>query len=189
MAARNKGINLVPDDRKTRTNWGFFFDWLLSIGRYIIIFTELAVIIAFVIRFKIDFDLNKLYENIEIKKETVSRQAEFEKEFRTLQEKLLTIQEISKSRFTPQLAIQELEQITPKTVSLTSFSFAGNDVSIEGRAYSSTGLASFAYRLAQSGHFTNTQIGEISRSIRLEIAFSLKTTWQDHEKGLSNGEK
>lgn len=178
MPARNKEINLVPDYRKSRTSWGVFFDWLLNIGRYIIIFTELLVIVAFVVRFKFDRDLTRLYEKIEVKKETVARQAKFEDEFRFLQEKILTIAEINADRPTPQLIIKELELITPKTISFTSFNFSANTVTIEGKAYTSTGLASFAYQLSRSPNFTDIQIGEVSRGERLEIYFNLKATWR-----------
>ena len=168
----------MPEGRRNTTSWGSFFDWLLSAGRYIIIFTELIVITAFVIRFKLDFDLTKLYEEIEIKKETVVAQKSFEEEFRFIQENLLTIKELGQKRHTNQLALEKIQRIVPQTVTLTSFSCSDNKISIEAKAYSGSGLATFAYQLTHSPEFSDISIGKLQRSQNSEISFSLKATWE-----------
>ena len=57
MTARHPvPINLLPKTEFELSFWGRFIKWALSTGRYIIILTELVVIIAFMSRFKLDRD-------------------------------------------------------------------------------------------------------------------------------------
>jgi hypothetical protein len=47
-------VNLLPQDPFFETVFGRFLKWALSIGRYIVIFTELIVILSFASRFTLD---------------------------------------------------------------------------------------------------------------------------------------
>ena len=62
MAAPKKHeIELLPKEEWEKTSFGKFIKWTLNVGRYIVIATELIVILAFVSRFKLDRDLTDLY--------------------------------------------------------------------------------------------------------------------------------
>lgn len=63
-----------------------FFKWLLSIGRYIAVFVEIVVLLAFAARFKLDAELNVINEEInkqipyleeQVKDEVLIRQTQF----------------------------------------------------------------------------------------------------------------
>src|SRR3989344_2931274 len=51
--------NEIPPSLPTR-----FLRWIVSYGRYIVIFTEIIVVSAFVFRFKLDADLDQLKTDI-----------------------------------------------------------------------------------------------------------------------------
>lgn len=51
--------NEIPPSLPTR-----FLRWIVSYGRYIVIFTEIIVVAAFVYRFKLDYDLDILKNDI-----------------------------------------------------------------------------------------------------------------------------
>ena len=78
MAAQNKDIELLPKEEWEKTSLGKFIKWVLTVGRYIVIFTELIVISAFISRFKLDRDLSKIYEDIEKKQSLVVASSDFE---------------------------------------------------------------------------------------------------------------
>jgi hypothetical protein len=59
-----KEINLLPKEEFEKKPLGKFLVWALSIGRYIVIFTELIVILAFLSRFKLDRDLADLNQSV-----------------------------------------------------------------------------------------------------------------------------
>ncbi|MCJ7827537.1 PilN domain-containing protein [Patescibacteria group bacterium] len=178
LARKKKGINLVPENRKNRSSWGVFFDWLLNAGRYVIVATELIVISAFVFRFKLDRDLSQLYEEIEIKKEAISQKAEFEKEFRLVQERLLVVSGLSQKQTAVHPVLEEMALITPKTVSFQSFVFAKNNLAVVGVAYSNTALATLAYQLNKSPNFSRITIDEINQTSSLAINFGFNADWE-----------
>jgi hypothetical protein len=64
-------INLLPREEFEKKPIGKFLTWALSIGRYIIIFTELIVILAFLSRFKLDRDLSDLNQSIREKQAVI----------------------------------------------------------------------------------------------------------------------
>ena len=59
-----KDINLLPREEFEQKTVGRFLIWALTVGRWIVIVTELIVITAFLSRFKLDRDLANLYEKI-----------------------------------------------------------------------------------------------------------------------------
>ena len=60
-------IEFIPQEDWEKTSFGKFLKWLLNVGRWIVIVTELIVIIAFVSRFKLDRDLTNLNEKVKQK--------------------------------------------------------------------------------------------------------------------------
>lgn len=89
MPARHKSqINLLPRSEFELSFWGRFLKWGLTTGRYIIIVTELVVIIAFLSRFKLDRDLIDLSETIEGQKSILEASTSIENRFIQTQSRL-----------------------------------------------------------------------------------------------------
>jgi len=77
MPAQKSQIELLPREEWEETSFGKFLKWLLTVGRYIVIFTELVVILAFLSRFKLDRDLTDLYKQIENKQAIIQNSTDF----------------------------------------------------------------------------------------------------------------
>src|SRR3990172_11267317 len=99
MAARGKPVNLLPPSEFESSFWGKFLKWAVSGGRYIIIVTELIVILAFLSRFKLDKEISELNEEIQGKVSVLEAELPIEKEFRGQQRKLSAADEILNSRY------------------------------------------------------------------------------------------
>ena len=65
-------INLVPKDPFFATIPGRVLKWALSAGRYIVIFTELVVIISFATRFTLDRQVTDLNDTITSKEAIIN---------------------------------------------------------------------------------------------------------------------
>ena len=57
-------INLLPKSDFEASFWGKFLKWGVSSGRYLVILTELVVIVAFLSRFKLDWDYAAVRDRI-----------------------------------------------------------------------------------------------------------------------------
>src|SRR3989344_8016651 len=100
MPARKSTLNLLPRSDLDGSWWGRFLKWALSTGRYIIILTEMVVIMAFLSRFKLDRDLSDLAERIEGKKNVLVALSGNENVFRSIQKRLTVAKTLIESGIT-----------------------------------------------------------------------------------------
>ena len=63
MPAAHPTINLLGQDTSANSPWNRIMDWISTYGRYIMITTELIVLIAFASRFSLDRKLTDLKED------------------------------------------------------------------------------------------------------------------------------
>lgn len=81
-------INLIPQDPFMSSVVGKFLVWSLSIGRYIVILTELVVILSFLSRFKLDRDLTDVNEAIASQKAVITSYGQLEDDFLATQSRI-----------------------------------------------------------------------------------------------------
>jgi hypothetical protein len=93
-SAQETKINLLPPSEFELSFWGRFLKWAVTTGRYVIIVTELVVIVAFLSRFKLDSDLSGLTDEIRGKKNILDAQTAIEKRFLGIQSRLLFAENI-----------------------------------------------------------------------------------------------
>jgi len=158
-----KAINLLPREEFEKKPLGRFLTWALTAGRYIVIFTELIVLIAFLSRFKLDRDLSDLYDQIQQKQAQITAYSDFEKDFRFFQERLEIIKTLQGEQPLIEGIINTVTQTIPDDVSLNNFSFSENEVKIAGIALSETGLKSFVASLSGSKQLTNISLTNITK--------------------------
>lgn len=177
MAAPKSQIEFLPQEDWEKTSFGKFLKWLLTVGRYIVIFTELIVILAFLSRFKLDRDLTNLYEQIESKQALIQSYADFETDFRFLQKQLSTIQGLRKEQLQTKQLMEEIAALTPIDVYFSSLAIASNQASFTASALSEAGLATFINNLRNSPRFSNLEIDNLTfgTSKGVGITFNLKS--------------
>lgn len=137
-AQNNISVNLLTQDEFSSSQTGKILLWALSVGRYIVVITELIVIMSFLSRFKLDRDLTDLNEAIEKQKAIIQSYGTLETQFRQTQDQLQFIRQntpiysadetlaiISKT-LPPDVKIDEL------TLNTQGFSFTSTALSMEG---------------------------------------------------------
>lgn len=187
MAAQKKRdrINLLPKSEFEMSFGGQFLKWSLTAGRYLVILTELVVIVAFLSRFKLDKDLSDLADSITAKKRVLEASSEYEKEFRSLQSRLGAIETLVASQPQLELAVDAVVRKVPVGVKLTNLSAETGGLTIIGTAGSGGEFGEFMNLMSTDKSLKSLELTDISNDGKLGIKFGLKAKWnKDGATGL-----
>ena len=162
--------------------------WLLSTGRFIFIFVEALVLLAFIARFKLDADLQSNKEAIEQQLPYIESLKPFEVLIRQTQFKLATIDGFYKSYADYAQILKKISDQTPSSVKITSFGLDKNkttiNVNLNAEAQTNNDLVAFFGALKQEQFFPDVAITNISFE-KGSLIFSMKFT----AKAVDIGEK
>lgn len=158
-----KTINLLPRKDFDKTPLGRFLRWSLTYGRYIIICTEIIVLMAFIYRFSLDRQITDINEDIQQKQAIIEANQGFEEQFRNLQKRTLQIKQLFENQDLSLTILKHLEKITPEGILLTSFNFTKDHVNITAASTTNYDLALFLNNLKASPILTRVNIATIKR--------------------------
>lgn len=171
-------INLVPKDPFYDTLAGKVMVWAIQVGRYIIVFTEIIVIMSFASRFKLDRDLTDLTARTTQKKAIVQSFGDVESRTRLMQARIADANKLL-SDSTTLFYLDTLTARIPSGVTLSQLSFEPTAMSLSGKANSSNVLASMIVGLQQEDAFrAGVSVDKISSGDANDpsISFSIKLT-------------
>lgn len=174
MSARGKPLNLLPRSELEQTMWGRALKWALSGGRYIVILTELVVIIAFLSRFKLDQDMSDLGERINGKKNVLDVQAATEGKFRRVQDKINLAREALGEGVGAGEIFSALEADVPQGVKLQNLKVGKNLISFSAQADSEVSLTEFLRRGSLDNKWREIELTNVSAGTQQGIVFSMK---------------
>lgn len=151
--------------------------WLLTTGRFIVVIVEAVVLVAFVVRFKYDFDLETLSDNINQQIPVVQSYKNDEVIIRQTQKQLSLIKQLRTSSPDYPSIIKELSSQTPQGVKLNSLNLEKTDSSVlirlTGEVINSGDLSAFLQGLKGDKNFSDINLESISLSKDI-INFSIK---------------
>ena len=154
MAARKKKeINLLPKEKWEKGVIGKLLRWVLYVGRYVVVFTELVVILAFLYRFGLDRKLTDINEQVDQKQSMVESFGELEDKFRKLQNQLETIKEVQEKQLVVEDALSMISQITPQDAVYSVVDISEDKIVLEGRVISQVGLATLLAKAQEETKF------------------------------------
>lgn len=161
--AAHININLLPKDPFFSTVIGKVLRWALSAGRYIVIFTELVVIMSFVARFTLDRQVTDLNSAIEKKRQIILSYGDLEDNVRTVQEK---INQYKQTETETNIAdtFAHLSAVVPDGITLRELAIRPTAITISGRTFSQSSFNLLINNLQLSSDFTNINVGEIQSS-------------------------
>ncbi|OGV91590.1 hypothetical protein A2783_04155 [Microgenomates group bacterium RIFCSPHIGHO2_01_FULL_45_11] len=157
---RPLAVNLLPKDAFSESLVGKTLLWALSIGRYIVVFTEAIVILSFLSRFKLDRDLTDLNTGIEQQLAIIQSFGDLEQNIRNLQEKLDFIAALE-TQLPPQAVVNHLAQAIPPDVQLTEFEFTPEAVTFKAHALTTQGFSIFIRRVQTNPLFQDIELQDI----------------------------
>ncbi|MFH0937233.1 MAG: PilN domain-containing protein [Candidatus Daviesbacteria bacterium] len=162
--------------------------WMLSSGRFIVVFVEILTISAFVYRYKLDSDLLDLQEKIKEGVPYIQSLKKDEDAIRQTQFQLKTIKEIKNASPNFAAIYVQIAKLIPVSIKLTNInldrsqSFSKTNITISGQTPSNLELSAFIKALKSDPTFTNINLTNIS--FEGETTFTI--TGSLAEKGAKN---
>jgi hypothetical protein len=113
--AGNREISLLPKEDDVNSLSSRVIRWVTTVGRFIIVFTELIVISAFLSRFWLDRKNSDLSDIIRQQKAILESTSDFEKDYLSLQTRLKLIKQVDKPQYLDQRLVS-LSKSTPPDI-------------------------------------------------------------------------
>jgi len=170
--AKNVSINLLGDSELEHTPVGRIVSWAVTYGRYIMIGTEIVVLLAFISRFSLDRKLTDLKEDISQKQDIIQANIQFERDVRTLQDKLAKIKTLTSHPVSQLDVLTFFQSVVPSGVYFRSYDQSSNKLSVSAVAGSTDAFSQFIANLQASKIITGVDIGDITRDPLLGIQFT-----------------
>ncbi len=164
-------INLIPKDPFFHSTVGRVLQWALSAGRYIVIFTELVVIVSFAARFTLDRQINDLNSEIYGHQRTIESYGTLEKEFSSVQARLADIKQID-TQVNIVDVFQDLSRVTPQDIVLEQLSITPTRVNLTGNTLSQTSFNLLVNNLQLSGDFFNINVSRVESGDKNQPGFN-----------------
>ncbi|HCC84583.1 MAG TPA: hypothetical protein DEP87_02785 [Candidatus Pacebacteria bacterium] len=158
--AVNISINLVPRDPFFDSALGRMLQWALSVGRYLVIFTELVVIVSFATRFTLDRQVTDLNDALNQKKLIIESYGTLESQFLTIQAKLADVKQIHQ-QINIVDTFPKLIAAVPNDVQLDELNITTDTAYLSGSVGSQNTLNLFLNNLQLSPDFFSVTVDEI----------------------------
>ena len=181
MAARKSRIEFLPQEGWEKSTLGKLLKWALNTGRYVVVFTELIVILALLSRFKLDQDLTDLNEQIAQYQAMIDASGEFEDQFRFLQKRVNHIDVLEQEQNTLNQVLVELSEITPVNVSLDVLSVSPDKVSLQAQALETSGIETLVANLEKHPNFNQIHLSELNNAEKGQL-INFHLNWETINK-------
>jgi len=169
----NIRINLLPKDPFLSSTAGRFLQWVLGVGRYLVVFTELVVIISFGSRFTLDRRVTDLNNGILQKSTIISSYGDLEDKVKEIQKKTESYEQVEQKQNLAN-AFPALSEITPQDVALTNLTVQPGAVSFSGKTNSTNSLNLLINNLVLSSKFTDVAVERLTSGTAQEPGFTFK---------------
>jgi Tfp pilus assembly protein PilN len=169
-----KEISLLPDEENLDSFSARAFRWLTTVGRYVIVFTELIVICAFLSRFWLDRTNSDLSEIIRQQQAILASTGSFETEYSQLQQRLNIIKNFYQNQPEYQSKLQTLTESTPLDITYTNLALTKNASSqttadISFSAYQESSIVNFITNLIVNPQISSVNILTIEKKTKENI--------------------
>lgn len=160
----NPKVNLLPSDRFEYSKLGRFFQWALTTGRYVMVMTELIVIMAFLSRFWFDRKLTDLREARIKKGENINSFSQIQARFEQTQLLLSTIRKTISSSSQPTLRLTKIQNLTPSGIQYGSIKINSDSVDLIGYATSGKIFSTLLAKLQNEATFQSVNVKKLGLS-------------------------
>jgi hypothetical protein len=181
-------INLTPKDPFFKTPVGKFLNWAINIGRYIVIFTELVVIVSFAARFSLDRKVTDLNDSIHQKETIVRSYGTLEDDFRLAQEKLDQYEQVEQRNNIVKI-FPKMQEIVPDDLTLRDLEITRTGINLEAVALTNNALNFFINNLQVSPYFFDVTVEKIEAENKRTGGFTVLVQAHTSMEVIEEGEK
>ena len=155
-----------------------FLNWVLTIGRLIVIVTEMVAVIAFLYRFSLDENLVNLHSAIKQKQNVVSVLKSDESKYRNLQERIAVASNFSTKAIGSNQTITDIINLIPDQIKINNLLLNKDRVNLSINVASVSSLGNFINSLKSYNNIKSISIDNIenkpSISLSVDITAMLK---------------
>ncbi len=169
--AKNKSINLLPQEEFDASILGRTLKWAMGSFRIIVIITEMVVMAAFLSRFWLDAQNSDLDSSIKVASAQISAQSNFEKEFRGIQQKLNIFKQIT-SAPSESGKLDLISSKIPQDLVLTSIGTQDGSAQLKGIAGSEIGVAQFISNLKSDPSIKKVTLDSVGSSDQAQTSIT-----------------
>lgn len=173
MSAQTSKVNLLPQSQLELSFWGKFLKWAVTTGRYIIILTELVVILAFLSRFKLDEDLRTLNEQINTQVGFLESQTSEMADFSRLQTRLDLTNRMLVGRLQAGETMDYVEKLLPKEVVPLNRMFSKSETTLTGATLNESAMGKLMLSFSQDPQWKTVDVTEITGDRSYGIRFTI----------------
>jgi Tfp pilus assembly protein PilN len=171
MPAEQITVNLLEHDSFEQSPIGRLVGWATTYGRYIMILTEIVVLLAFVSRFTLDRKRADLDEEIASKQAIIEANLPFEKQVRDLQSQISQVKSILADQSKSLETLTLIKSILPQDVYFESYNYSSNNLNFKATADTTNGFMIFMNNLQAVKQFYRIDVGEIKKDPLKGITF------------------
>lgn len=183
MPAKTVSINLLGEKGADKSPIGRIATWAITYGRYIMIGTEIVVLLAFISRFSLDRKLTDLKEEIDQKQAIIEANQSLEQDVKNVQDKLAKIKTIYATGILAPEIVASLQTTLPPGVYLDTLEISATKVVLKGSAGTNGGFSQFLSKLQSDTTYTNIEVGDIRRDPLKGIVFDINLARPNALKG------
>lgn len=152
-------VNLV----KTQANtYGNIVHWALTVGKVLIIVTEIIAFSAFIYRFTLDRTIIDLHTKIKQEKIILDSLKEKEATYRNVQERISLVKQITIKGNAKVDMLNDILSLTPQGITFNSFDFRETELNIDSNVESVSSLTTFTKSLKSYSKISSVNISNIT---------------------------
>ncbi len=157
-------INLIKEDKRKKNLLDKIIYFSLYYLRYILVFTQLVVIIVFFYRFKLDQEIIDLKDRLNQKKEIVQISKNLLEEARKYELKLNYIKPILDKQNQQLEKVNYLLSIFPNDIYLETMSIDEDEINLSGFSYNNKIIKLFYNRLIRDKKFAEVNLSDLKKT-------------------------
>lgn len=166
-------INLLKNAELETSPEQRIANWALTYGRYIMVGTEVVVLLAFISRFSLDRKRTDLKEEIEQKQAILQANTSVETTIRLAQNRLTNIKTLLSHQAEPVNLLDEVSSLLPQDVALTTFTIDKGKLTLDLIAATTGGFSQFLSNLQSVRQLSNITIERLNKNASGELTFTL----------------
>ena len=174
MPNSSSSINLVTN--KQIPFFDKFMSWALTVGRLIVVITELVAIIAFVYRFSLDEKLIDLHSAIKQKQTLISLLKKDENKYRNLQDRIAIAETFSEKGAKTNKIIRDIIDLVPLGVKINDLTLNQDRVNININITSISQLTDFINPLKNYPKIKSISIDNIESKPSIGLLVNITTS-------------
>jgi Tfp pilus assembly protein PilO len=153
-----------------------FLNWALTIGRLIIIVTEVIAVIAFVYRFSLDEKLINLHSEIKQQQNIASSLKNDEAKYRNIQDRIALASTFSAKAAASDQVITDIVKLVPNQMEITNLVLNKNRMTLDINVLSISSLDAFVESLKNYEKIKSISVDNIENKPSVGLSVNITIT-------------